>query len=268
MKTPKRKSGPLSSKKSSESVGEQDDPPERPVETDEETDEQAELKHKNIHFKRGPSAPSLSIESDGEVVSTAGAEPKPREDTASATTTPELAITTPQSPTTTPESGTNTPEQGGITGTTPEPERRTPLTSPDIEIESSLDQGATVLTGSGMEVCPLPDEMETCVLIPPESLMDRTQPGPTDVRVTHPLSEARSRDDKQVGLKLGPREAVAAPDPTMSLPVLGSHTQALDIPRKQGDNIVGTSLSPSTLLIENNGPELPRGRTRIRRDKK
>jgi serine/threonine protein kinase len=255
MKTLKKKNGPLSSKKSSESAGEQDDPPERPVETDEETDEQAALKHKNIHFKRGPSAPFLSIESDGKVVSTAGDVPKPREDTVSATTTPQSAITTP-------ESGTNTPEQGGIKDVTPEPERRTPLVSPDVEIESSLDHGATVLTGSGVEVCPLPDEMETCVLIPPESLTDVTQPGPTDVRATHPLSEAKSRDYEQVGLKLGPREAVAAPDPTMSLPALGGHTQALDIPRKQDDNIVGTSLSPSTLLIENNGPGLPTGRTK------
>ena len=259
MKTLKRKTGASSSsKRSSESVGEQDDPPERQVETDEETDEQATLKHKNSHFKRGPSAPSLNIASDGKAVSNTAAPPQPHEDSGSTTTTPEPAATTPQS-------GTNTLEPGQVKDSTLEPVRRTALISPDVEIESSLDQGATILTASGTELCPLPDEMETCVLIQPESLKEGgMQLGPTVSSTTHPLSEARSRDDEQACLKHGAREPVAAPDPTMSLPALGSRPQALNIPGKQGQgyNIVSTSVSPSTLLIENNGPEYPTGRTK------
>lgn len=245
----KRGNASSSSKRSSESVGDQDDIPERPVETDEETDEQAALKHINSHFKRGPSAPTLNIESDGRVVSVTGAAPRPQEDTGSTTTTPE--------------SGATTPEQGLVINLTPRPEKRSALTSPDSEVESSLDRGATLLTHSGREVCPLPDEMETCVLIPPESLKEGAQPSPVQVTalggLTHPLSKTRS---EQIGAKLGSRESTSNSDPTMSLPVHSHSSHALKIPSRQGDNIVGTSLSPSTLLIENDGPGNPTGRTK------
>ena len=239
MKTLKKKgtAGSSSSKRPSESAGEREDSPERPVETDEETDEQAATKHsKSGQFQRGPSAPSLSIESDG-------------------------AKETTDSPTS-PDPPSQTPEQEQKL------QPRKPLISPDIEQESSLDKGTVIKTQYGLQVCPLPDEMDTCVLIPPKSLEEKlgqVQPwhaqkgaAVSNTETPSPVDAAiKSKDDEHVGLK------PAAPDPTMSLPALGNKAQALNIPRKQqpGD-IVGTSLSPSTLLIEKNSPDSPVGRTK------
>ena len=236
MKTLKKKAA--GSKRPSEGNGESEDSPERQVETDEETDEQAGLKHKG-QFQRGPSAPSLSIESDGA-----------KEETG---------------PPTTPDVASKTPEQDRPKDL--EPEMRKALVSPDDKVATSLDKGVAVKTQYGVEVCPLPDDMDTCVLIPPESFKEGLQHSQSgQAKSSGPSTpEPKSKEDEQVGLKPGNGGNGVesyAPDPTMSLPVLAQKSHGLGVPVRQPGNIIGTSLSPSTLLIDSDGPGGPLGRTK------
>ena len=135
-------------------------------------------------------------------------------------------------------------------------------TSPEHEEESSLDGRGTRLP-FGADMCPLPDEMDTCVLIPPPSVNEAVkpaQPNSTQVSVVpssdyqnmHSVGKQNSKDDENVGLKHSSHSEDITPDPTMSLPVLTLNSPPLNIPGKSDEPLVqGTSLSPSTLLIEN-----------------
>ena len=213
------------------SVEEREESLERQVETDEETNDQAEMKH-HIRFRRGPSAPSLTLEGGG------SAEREKKE--------------------------LNPPVKKDPTSSA-EPENRAPFLSPDYAEESSLDKNGVKLPYD-LEVCPLPDDMETCLLIPPppppfvnEAVR---QDQPNSIRVTvAPPSDNRAqpvekvyKDDGKLGLNLDilrEKSASSGPDPAMSLPVLSLHSPPRDIPVKAEDPLIqGTSLSPSTLLID------------------
>ena len=126
--------------------------------------------------------------------------------------------------------------------------------SSDPEGESSLDREG-FRTAYDLEVCLLPDEMDTCVLIPPVSVdkdLQRTHVPVTVTTVPEDTSSARtSKDDTEVKLSHGASKegsTLLPRDPTVSLPVNTHPSHALNIPTKS--DTVLSSLSPTTLLIE------------------
>ena len=232
MKTLKKKSSTSnSSSKPSEDAGERDDSPEMPVETDEETDEQAAIKRQ---LKPSTSAPSITPPS------CSGPEQKVSSAKASSPVEPQTKAVF-----------------------------QAPVASPNHDDgESSLDRPGMrfSVTSPVLDVCLLPDELEGCLLIPPETqpvngALRKAPPSNPQVHTsedpTHSvqlLGASKSKDDMQVGGVHGvgkERGALHSKDPTMSLPPPSQPSQALDIPGKHGEfPVQGTSLSPSTLLIE------------------
>ena len=178
------------------------------------------MKHKSAHFKRGPSAHSLNLEENNSTQKEA--------------------------------TGLNSPvlKNPSTMGLAIEQEK----SSPEHEEESTLDRKGVRLPFDA-DMCPLPDEMDTCVLIPPPSVNGAVKPSSTQALAVpspdyhmHSVGKQSSKNDENVGLK---NKSDITPDPTKSLPVLTVNSSPLNIPRKSDEPLVqGTSLSPSTLLIE------------------
>ena len=231
MKTLKNKSSTSSSNKSTGSAEDRDDSPERPVETDEETDEQAELKQRSIQFKRGPSAPTLNLETKEEATAYPSSEQKEG---------PRPA----------------TPEHEDMSATTllVENEKKPQLSpSANLEGESSLDR-PSFRPFHGLDICPLQDEIASCLLIPPQAVAGGTRRAQVQVTVAaapeDPLHvAAKTRDDEQAGLTHGVGKQGSS---LISSDIKDSTSRAVEIPGKPDETqLQGTSLSPSTLLIEN-----------------
>ena len=243
MKTLKKKTGNTSSDKASVDTLEGGDSPERQAETDEETDEKAAIKHQKSTLQRGPSAPSLALDAESS---------------------------------TKPKSSEPKQTRGPLT----------PLATPDPEEEeSSLDEYPAVklrLESPDLDMCPLPDEMEECLLIPPpvspngglQRAPHRSVAGASGNErvVTHSLhhqldalkisGDNMHGDGKQDSGKESSTSFYSAP--TASLPIMNRPSEALDIPgKKELLSVQGTSLSKSTLLIETTEtPDSPVTRTK------
>lgn len=247
MKTVKKRvSGASTSSRSNRSVEEKNNSPERPVETDEETDEQGEIKQQHSQFKRGPSAPTLTLDAK-EYSST----PEKKEDGGSSSR------------------GSSGPEQKEGEESKAEPEKKAEspasVASPEVEGESSLDfisASRRTFESPDLDICQLPNEMEACLLIPPRtsSVNGRLEDQPQSKILTG-ASEDPTHSQPLLGAlkmqvsekRVGKESSTFSTDPTVSPLVLSRPSQALDIPGSHEEihSVQGTSLSPSTLLIEN-----------------
>lgn len=257
MKSLKKKTSSHNSGKSDVDRG---DSLERPVETDEETDELGELKQFKYQCSLIKRATVPVIGLQPETTSPYNRKPKTSLPEVHASFAPDLQ-------------GVREPKQkeDEEPSTKADTENKLELLatviSPDEEDESSLDTGPRfTFEFPELEVCMLPDEMEGCLLIPPPTsinggLQDVPQNGDTTDTRAHNLQVLDAPKSNDNTMKLGVGKEISSANPTVSLPPLGP-SQALQIPgKREAETAQGTctSLSPSTLLIENANavPKMP-----------